>query len=141
MRRLDKNEFMQSVQLPSDINTSTIELIYLLNKLANRTEIGFIPFSQVTEDSDRNLIAYVDKEEYGEPLGTIVADMCVLDDDCHHDIISTFNDLIDGVTFVFCPYDEEDVSILKRDGYISVKITDWKNEIAIEDGEWEVLFN
>jgi hypothetical protein len=133
MRRLDKNESIKPVQLPSDINTSTIELIYLLNELAKRTKLGFIPFSEVTDKTDRNLIPYVDKDGYGEPIGAIVSDMDV--NEVHHDIIHTYNDFLNGVVFTFCPFDNE------QNGYILVRITDWLNTINIVDGYWQIVFD
>ncbi len=106
----------------------TIRFIDMLNQLAEASKLGFIPFSQYTEEKDKEPFAgiiYIDEE--GSDYGKIILDMCV--DRNHHDWISTYNDYVDGIQY--------HARVINEDGEFFIDVTGEQNMcIAIENGRW-----
>lgn len=95
------------------IDITTLRFLSMLTELAGKLENGVIPFSQVTEDTSRDLIIYDDRNE--SDYYKIV--WCSLVDELHHDIICNYDKYLDdydeSASFeVRLVLDEEDESYI-----------------------------
>lgn len=96
----------------------TIRVVGYLNELAEKTRHGFMKFSEVTPSSEVKGIVYDDSGD-----NEVVLDMIV--DEMHHDIVSFYEDVIGGATFVI----EDDTGT-----YVQVGLP--RGFVIIEDGHW-----
>ena len=107
------------------LNFQTIEFIGLLNELAEKTTVGFYPFSKATFEQ-KNGVLYDDTDEDNGEKYPIVAD-CLMDE-LHHDIISLYSDENYGATI--------NAVIDDDDAYITIVFDATDMMIIVEGGRW-----
>lgn len=106
----------------------TVELVGLLNRLAEQSRDGIVTFDEYAKSKLRG-------EEIGDPIvydpedGKVVSDMLV--DELHDDIVGYWDGVFDGVTFKVIDDGDEDP-------FVDVGFEGTYAGVVVEDGRWYV---
>ena len=106
------------------LNFQAIEFIGLLNELAEKTTVGFFPFSKATAEQE-NGILYDDSVDNNGKY-PVIANYTI--NELHHDIISLYSDENYGAT-INAVIDDEDA-------YITIVFDATDMMIIVEGGRW-----
>ena len=101
------------------LNFQTIEFIGLLNELAEKTKVGFFPFSKATAEQEDGIL-YDDKNR----KYPVIANYSI--NELHHDIISLYSDenysvIINAVVdneepYIIITFESNDMMIIVEEG-------------------------
>ena len=116
---------------------NAIQVIALLNDLAERSAVGFFPFSQIptipADDETTDLSLYYNGIVIDDNLASpnylsIISDMCIAPE--HHDIIDYYPET-DGLGELKAEYCEDHWCIY-------APLTGTANEVIVSDGRWYI---
>lgn len=110
------------------LNFQTIEFIGLLNELAEKTKVGFFPFSKAKYEQ-KDGILYDDTDKDNGERYPVVAD-CLIDE-LHHDIISLYSNVYENCGATIDVVIDED-----GNAYIDINFEDTDMSIVVENGRW-----
>lgn len=107
------------------LNFQTIEFIGLLNELAEKTKVGFFPFSKATAEQEDGIL-YDDKNKGNNGKYPVIANYSM--NELHHDIISLYSDEDYGAVINAVVDNEEPYIIITFEANDMV--------IIVEGGRW-----
>ena len=121
------------------MDTSTLKAIGFLNEMAKESKFGFKPFSSLKEeDYDTRGILFDDTVCSKRAGGQIVYPDVIADyvlDENHHDVVSTWQDALNGTCGLNVVVVEE------TDGELWLEVTSEDDEslsISVENGQWQI---
>jgi hypothetical protein len=117
------------------VDYRTILFIEMLNDFAEASKNGFWPFSQYTEYVEpwKRGIIFID--EPGKDYGKVVMDLCV--DECHHDVVDTYDESIWAPTYRIRVMEYEDCEDDDDDRYYLLVTDDYDDMyITVSNGRW-----
>ena len=106
------------------LNFETIEFIGLLNELAEKTKMGFFPFSKATAEQEDGIL-YDDKNKGNNGEYPVIANYSI--NELHHDIISLYSENYRAT--VNAVIDDEEA-------YITIVFDTTDMIIIVEGGRW-----
>lgn len=107
------------------LNFQTIEFIGLLNELAEKTKVGFFPFSKVTFEQGDGIL-YDDNNKDNNGKYPVIANYSM--DELHNDIISLYSDENYGAVINAVVDNEEPYIIITFEANDMV--------VIVEGGRW-----
>lgn len=119
------------------LNFQTIEFIGLLNELAEKTKVGFFPFSKATAEQEDGIL-YDDKNKGNNGKYPVIANYSI--NELHHDIISLYSDK--KYSDIISLYSDENYSVIinavvdNEEPYIIITFESNDMMIIVEEGRW-----
>lgn len=121
------------------MDANILKAVGFLNEMAEESKFGFKPFSKLKEeDCDTRGILFDDTVCSKRAGGQIVYPDVIADyvlDENHHDVVSTWQDTLNGTCGLNVVVVEE------TDGELWLEVTSDDDEslsISVEDGQWQI---
>lgn len=120
------------------MDTRALKAIGFLNEMAEESKFGFKPFSKLKGEDNTRGILFDDTVCVKRATGQIVYPDVIADfvlDENHHDIVSTWQDVLNNACGLNVVVVEE------TDGELWLEVTSENDEslsISVENGQWQI---